>query len=152
MRSLLAALAVTIGVSAASPTFAGVYADDLGRCLVRKTSEADRVDLMRWIFGGWMLNPAVKPLANVTADQRTQFAKTAAALFERLMLTDCRTEALDGLKYEGDGVIRDAFKLLGEVAATGLMNDPAVEAELGQISQHLDEAKWEAFIGSAKAK
>ena len=33
-----------------APAWAGVYADDLSRCLVGKSTDADKIVLMKWFF------------------------------------------------------------------------------------------------------
>lgn len=142
-RTILAA--IFIASVSGSYANAGVYADDLGKCLVRKTSEADRAALMRWIFGALTLNPTVQFMTTITEEQRTEYAKIGAGLMERLILVDCRNEAAEGLKYEGPGVVSSAFKLLGEVAGNGLMTHPLVTEELGKVAAFLNEAKWDAF-------
>jgi hypothetical protein len=45
--------AVTFGclvLAIASPVDAGVFSDDLSKCLVRSTTATDRAELVRWVF------------------------------------------------------------------------------------------------------
>jgi len=117
---------------------AGVYTDDLSKCLVKSTSTNDRVLLVRWMFAMLALHPAVQPLSSVTAAQRDDASKTAAGLFARLLTADCRKEAVNALKYEGVAAIGASFQVLGQVASRDLMTDPNVSKGMHQLGTDLD--------------
>lgn len=117
---------------------AGVYTDDLSKCLVKSTSTTDRVVLVRWMFAMLALHPAVQPLASVSAEQREGASKTAAGLFARLLTADCRNESVSALKYEGVAAIGSSFQVLGQVASRDLMTDPNVAKGMHQLGTDLD--------------
>src|SRR5580692_5230588 len=89
-----------LSMASVAPALAGPYADDLSKCLVKSSSADDQLTLMKWIFAALSAHPAVKPLANISDSQRTEFNAKAGALFERLVTKDCRTESVAALKYE----------------------------------------------------
>lgn len=151
MHRVVASTALAVALLSGSPASAGVYADDLGKCLVRSSTEADKTVLMQWMFTALSSSPTVSSLASISTAQRTAFHKGAAELMERLVLRDCRKEATEAVKYEGPQTLEAAFSVLGQVAARGLMADPAAAAELGKLSEHMNTEAWETFGKEAGA-
>ena len=149
MRKLIISISLSASLFAAGSVQAGVYADDMAKCLVAKSSQADKDALMRWMFVAMAANPAVKPLANVSAAQRETYTRAAVALFERLLFKDCHTETLNALKYEGNSAMSGSFQVLGQVAARGLMSDPAAIEALGEMNKYSNQGKWEALAKEA---
>ena len=97
----------------------------------------------------------VKSLSSVTPAQRSEFNRKTAALFERLLMVSCRSQAIAAIKYEGSAAIESGFGTLGNAAARGMMGDPAVVAELSGLAGFMDKAKLEALgkeAGAAPAK
>ena len=117
---------------------AGVYTDDLSKCLVKSTSTNDRVQLVRWMFAMLSLHPAVKSFVSVPDQQRDAATKAAAGLFTRLLTADCRKEAVNALKYEGAAAIGASFQVLGQVASRDLMTDPNVSKGMQQLGADID--------------
>jgi hypothetical protein len=142
MKRLLAATAAVLAIAApAARASAGVYTDDLTKCLVRSADAGDQTRLMQWMFALIALNPAVQPNATITAQQREGFDRQAAALLQRLLTVDCRKETVAALKYEGSSAIEASFRVLGEVAVRGLMSDPKVAGGLQQLTTYIDPEK-----------
>lgn len=148
MRLSIAAGAAAAAMLCANPASAGPYADGLDKCLVSASTEADRADLARWIFAGMAADPALKDMASVTPAQRHAVDARMAAVAERLIMTDCRKEAVAALQNEGAGVLGQAFAVLGQVATRELTSNPAAKDALGAFSNFLDDSKW---IGLAAA-
>ncbi|WP_420137160.1 hypothetical protein [Sphingomonas sp.] len=149
MRRLLIGGLSLLGVIGGTPAAAGVYADELTKCLVAKASTADHEALVRWMFAAFAAGPAVKQLANITPEQRTSVTATAGSMFTRLLTQDCRSETIAALKYEGATAMETGFSALGTVAARDLMTDPAVQAELGKLDAFTDTAKIDAMRSEA---
>lgn len=102
-------------------------------------------------------NPKIKDMSNISEDQSKKSSIAAAGLMQRLMLTDCRKQTVEALKYEGQSAIRDAFSILGQTAMTDIMQDDATAAYMASFGAYLDEEKWtalaaEAGINTAKQK
>ena len=58
MRILKLVLTVAaLACAAAPPAGAGVFSDDLSKCLVASTTTRDQTDLVRWIFATAALHP-----------------------------------------------------------------------------------------------
>jgi hypothetical protein len=136
---IVAAAAATLQAATAS---AGVFSDDLAKCLVAKAAPADRAALLQWMFTAMSANPAVTGLSNVTPAQRAEHTKAAGLLFQRLMLDDCHKETVVAVKNEGVEAVRQSFGVLGQVAMRDLMNDPAVQKDMAGLGSSLDKARW----------
>lgn len=150
MRRSFAALALLVTCLAAAPTAqAGVYTDDLSKCLVKAADPDDQKDLIIWVFAAMSSHPAVKPYSNIAGPQQDAFNKQAGALMQRLLTVDCRTEAVASLKYEGAQAIPAAFNVLGQVAMRGLMTDPSVAKGIASIASGIDNEKLEALSKEA---
>jgi uncharacterized protein YchJ len=143
------AAALLLALSFGSAASAGIYTDDLSRCLVKSATAEDQAQLVRWEFAEFALNPALSTVSSVTSDQRKALERQSAALFERLVLTDCRKETEAALKYEGNVAFQASFAVLGQVAARGLMSDPKVNEGMAGMVAFLDSPKWDAMAKEA---
>ncbi len=135
------ALAATAAMFASMPVRAGVYADEMSKCLVKSMSPADQTAFIRWIFSAMALHPDVAPYAKITPAARDEFDHEAAALIERMMTVDCRKETVEALKYEGPASLETPFSTLGQVAMRGLMGHPTVAADMTKFASYADKAK-----------
>jgi hypothetical protein len=146
-QSKYVALAVGLTIACAPLTVqAGVYSDDLSRCIVRSSTADDRLMLMKWIFSAISLHPAVQPMTSVTPEQRDLLAQQAAALTSRLLTSDCRAETVAALKYESSA-FQGAFELLGRVAMSDLMTEPSVASGVGGASAYMaKDPKLQALV------
>ena len=129
---------------------AGLYSDDLARCLVQKTSAKDKTDLVRWIFSNAALHPEVASISSLTKDQRVGIDRAAGGLLERLLTTDCRPQTEAALRYEGNVAMQLSFQVLGQVAMQELMSNPAVGQGFSAISQYVDDAKLKTLKSPAQ--
>lgn len=120
---------------------AGIYADDATRCIVKSTSESDRVTLVKWIFAGMSLHPAIREFASISAEQRADLDKQISVIVTNLLTQSCRKEAVEALRYEGTGFMEASFRALGEVAMGGLMTDKDVSAGMEAWIRNLDAKK-----------
>lgn len=126
MRKTIASAIALTGLFAALPASAGIYADDVTRCVIKATSDDDRLALVRWVYAAMSLHPDLKTMANVTPEQRIEINQNMSTLVARLLTKDCHKETVDAIKYEGGGFMEGTFKSLGEIATGGLMSDPDV--------------------------
>ena len=118
---------------------AGIYSDDLTRCVVKSASPADQELLVQWMFAALSLNPAVKPLTSITAQQRDDYNKRGADLFVRLVAVDCASAATDALKNEGAPALIQSFQMLGQVAGRSLMSNPEVSKGMQGLNKYLKD-------------
>jgi hypothetical protein len=146
MNKLAASALALLALSAAPAAHAGVYGDDLGRCLVASTSDTDKSALVKWMFAAMSLNKEVAQYVNMPADVRERINDDAAKLYMRLLTVSCRKQTHDAFKYEGAAAISTAFNLLGQVAAKGLFEDPAVNAGMEELTRHIDEKELDKVL------
>lgn len=143
-RTLVVAalLGLVLAVAGRTPAHAGQYADQLTKCLVDSTTDEDKAGLARWIFASAAQNPNVADLAAVTDEQRTEMSKSVAAIFERVLTQDCRTQFRDAKKNEGENMLSMSFGTLVQVAMGKLIDNPAVSGALGGIDKELNKQKF----------
>lgn len=130
---------------------AGVYTDDMTKCLVKAMSPEDQSVLIQWTFSAMALHPDVRPYANITDAQRKSLDQKAAGLFQRMMTVDCRKEVVDAVKYEGTGSFEGAFSAMGEAAMRGLMSEPSVNKGMEGFVEYFDKSKMEALFKNVKS-
>ena len=131
----------------AGPAHAGIYGDDLGKCLVESSSEQDKQQLVEWIFFAIALNPDIAPYATITPEQRTAANKGMARLFEKLVGETCAKQASAALKYEGPSAFGSSFELLGQVAGRELFASPEGAAGTAAFAEQLDIPALQAKLG-----
>ncbi len=140
-QAVLLALALHAGSAQA-----GLYSDDLARCLVESTTAADKNALVKWMFATAALHPAVKSIASVTDAERAQSTRSTAELFEKLLTESCRAQAQMAVKYEGTAALQTGFQMLGQVAARELFADPGVIHGLAELEKYIDSQKIEQAL------
>jgi len=145
-----AAAALVLASAAGGAAQASPASDAFGKCLIESSTGKDRILFIRWFFGALSVNPNVSSLATTTQAQRDEAASGAMASMERLVMIDCRKEALAALRQDGPDAMRASFEVFGRTAATELMGDPAVAQELGRLESFSDSAKWGALMEEAK--
>jgi hypothetical protein len=128
----------------ASEVAAGVYSDDLGKCLVSKSTPKDQTDLIRWMFAMIALHPDVSDIVSVPAEKRSEMTKVVGGLFERLLTESCATQFREASKYEGAEAISAAFQVFGQVAMRGLMGNPEVQKGLAELDSVVSKEKLNA--------
>ena len=148
MKIGLTVVAAAVLLSAGTAK-ADIYTDDLKRCIVASTSSEDRLAFVRWIFGAIADHPAVSDFSNVSEESRRESAVLSAQMMERLVLEDCRPQAILALRYEGYNAIEEAFGAVGEMAMGDLMADESVSSQMDALGTHVDEARWRALATEA---
>jgi hypothetical protein len=144
------AIAIALALLPPPPAGAGVYSDELAKCLVKSTNEADRNFLVKWLFASAAVHPAVKSIASVSEVERTDLNRNAAKLFERLITESCKTQMQEAVKFEGPATLQSSFEVLGQVAGRGLFSDPDVAKSTSEFANYLDKQKIEKVFGPAR--
>jgi hypothetical protein len=143
------ALAGLLAMALPNPATAGVFADDLGRCAINATSAADRQVLVRWMFMVAAENPALVDLTAISDAERQQGFRAAAALYDRLLLHDCRRETVQVLRNEGADGLGAGFQVLGQLAGREMMNSPQSAASLRDFFTGMDRAGMDEVMREA---
>lgn len=135
-HAIVFGLLSALGIQTAS---AGVYTDELAKCLVDSTTSDDRTALVRWMFTAMSSHPAITSLSTVTPADRDAANKMLAEMVTKLLTVSCKDQARQAIKYEG-APIEASFQVLGQVAGRELFAHPNVAASLADIAKYLDEA------------
>jgi hypothetical protein len=144
MKTMIRAAAIGL-IALGSPAFAGVYTDDLSRCLVEKTTTEDKTALVQWIFVAMAQHPSVSALQKVTPADVKSYNSKAGALFTKLLTETCVETSKKAIKYEGAVAIQSAFQVLGQAAAGELFVHPDVTKVMSGLEEFLDTKKLEAL-------
>lgn len=131
---------------------AGPFTDEMSKCLVRSTSEADKTLLVKWIYAAMSAHPDVKALSNVSLEQGIQLNKQTSVLVVRLLTQNCKTETEQALKFEGEKTFAASFEVLGAVAMQGIMANADVSAYFAGFEQQLDAKALQDAFGPGKQK
>jgi len=129
---------------------AGVYTDDLSRCLVESSTASDKTTLVKWMFTSMALHPEVKSMSNVTPKQRDIANKAVADMFMKLMTETCLVQSKKAIQYEGEFAIQQGFTILGQVAGKELFANPNVAQALSGLGEHIDGEKLASALGISK--
>ena len=138
--------AFVIAISFTGMANAGMYSDDLSRCLVESSSPSDKTTLVKWMFTAMALHPDVAAMASVTPQQRDSANKAAADMFVKLVTETRLTQAKNAIKYEGPGAIQQGFNVFGQVAGKELFANPNVAQSLAGLQKHIDGEKLNAVL------
>ena len=122
-----------------SPTSAGIYTDDLSRCLVEKTTTEDKEVFVRWMYVALSLHPAVQGDLSIEKGAIDSANKTMADLMTEMLTVRCLETAQKAVKYEGAVSIQAAFQVFGQVAGAELMGNTKVAEGLGGIEKYFDQ-------------
>lgn len=139
---ILAALALA---TSPSPSLQSDPYAALSACRVRNISSGDRLTLARWAYAIYSEHGQVKDLSTVTPAQRDALSKEAGMILNRLMLQDCRTEAIAALanpKSTRDAVLRQMFDDLFVSAVDALMDEPTVNGVMQGLVAGLNIRGW----------
>ena len=132
-------------------THAGLYSDDLSRCLVEKSSEENKTTLTKWMFTALSLHPAVSSMSGVSASDIEISNKEMADMFMDLMTVKCKAEAAKAIKYEGGLAIQQGFMVFGQVAGQSLFQHPKVAASMSGLDKYMDKELLEKELGIEKS-
>jgi hypothetical protein len=143
----------SIGVAALAAAFllphgaaAGVYTDELSKCVLESTTEADRTDLVKWMFAAASAHPAVKPLTRVSTEQLREANATMGRLITRLLTETCLETAKKAFQYEGALAFQTSMRLLGQVAGQELFSSPEVAGAMAGLGEGFDQERVQAIL------
>ena len=117
---------------------AGQYSNNFANCLMQKTTERDKVVLVRWAFSAMAHHSALKEEFNIPKSKFTKHEIAVADYVQYMLGTVCFKETKNVLKYEGDEAFLKAFEMLGEIAFLSLMEEATVSNALENYVTHID--------------
>ena len=128
------------------PPFAGLFEDELTKCLVTSTNNRDITKLVKWNFKVYSDNPEVSYMVDLSDREKKVIDKEMADLFTRLLSEDCLDESKNAQKYEGDIVFFNAFQILGQTASQSFIGNPDVQRSMNKFSELIDIKKLD-YLG-----
>lgn len=140
--SALAAMVLLACWTPGGKAHAGIYSDELAKCLVKSTTSEDRKALAVWIYSAMSRHPYIKSYSKLSASESEAATKTASELMQRLMIVDCRNDTGSAIKFEGTSALERAFTVLGEVASREIMSAPEVAKGIEQLGEFVDVEKF----------
>ena len=117
---------------------AGQYSDKFSNCLMQKTTERDKIVLVRWVFSVIAQHSALNSEFQISDDKIRNHEIAVADYMQYILGTVCFEETYNVLNYEGVDAFGDAFELLGELAMLSLMEDQNVNAAFENWIKYLD--------------
>lgn len=148
MRKRLLCVVLSLGALAPAAQ-AGTYGEALGKCMVERSTDADKQQLVEWIFSALAYNPRISQYARVSPEQHAQIDARMATLFGKLLSEYCRDEARKALRYEGSAAMGDAFQMLGEVAGRQIFDSPEVTEGVKGFTHFIDMRQLQETLGAA---
>ena len=117
---------------------AGQYSDKFANCLMQKTTDRDKIVLVRWAFSALAHHSALRDEFNIPKSKFTKHEIAVADYVQYILGTVCFKETKNVLRYEGDEAFLKGFELLGEIAFLSLTNETAVAEALENYVIHID--------------
>ncbi|MEM6624255.1 MAG: hypothetical protein AAF674_18690 [Pseudomonadota bacterium] len=124
---------------------AGLFEDDLKRCIVDNATPEDNLALVRWVLIALSHHEGARDIVSLAPGASEITAKGYADVFNRLMLLDCREELQKAVQMEGQQALRAATRFFGSTAVRSLFTDPGVSAELDKVDRYFDTEALESL-------
>ena len=118
--------------------YAGPFTDDFAKCLVTKTTNQEKKDLVKWIYVTISFHPQLNQMSNLNAEDVEMANIRVADYMTNVFAYKCNDELNQAIKYEGEESVFYAFELLGELAMGELMQDEGVTAASELFIQYVD--------------
>ena len=118
--------------------YAGPFTDDFAKCLVTKTTNQEKKDLVKWIYVTISFHPQLNQMSNLNAEDVEMANIRVADYMTNVFAYKCNDELNQAIKYEGEESILYAFELLGELAMGELMQDEGVTAASELFIEYVD--------------
>ena len=119
-------------------SLAGQYSDRFTNCLMEKTTDRDKIVLVRWVFSVIAQHSALSTEFQISSDKVRNHEIAVADYMQYILGTVCFQETKDVLNYEGVDAFGEAFELLGELAMLSLMEDQRVNVAFENWIKYLD--------------
>ena len=136
MKKLISIIILIIFYQTSSQ--AGQYSDKFANCLMQKTTDRDKIVLVRWAFSALAHHSALRDEFNIPKSKFTKHEIAVADYVQYILGTVCFKETKNVLRYEGDEAFLKGFELLGEIAFLSLTNETAVAEALENYVIHID--------------
>lgn len=141
-RLIAAAVAASALAGAPVPAAAGPATDSFSKCLLSSATPQDRENMIRWVFLAMAAHPSNAKLVNVPASEREKILRDGALAMQRLILVDCRQQAIAAYRADGPAAFEQSFSVLGGAAMEGMMTDRNVTEVMQGLMTYMDKDAW----------
>jgi hypothetical protein len=128
-------------------THAGPFTDEMSKCLVSKTTEADKTLFVRWVYTAMSLHPDVESMANISEAMKENLSRDTVKLMINLITDRCKIETQQAIKFEGEKSFGHAFEVLGGSAMQGLMSNANVQQFFSDLNKYYDPQELKTKMG-----
>lgn len=144
IRAVVAA-SILLGASSISAN-AGIYTDDLSRCLVLGTNKDDRIILTRWMTYSFAQHPSSWGFVSSDVSKKERIDTDMGALVTTLLTVKCAKEVKDALRYDGEKSVEFAFQALGQIATVEIIENSQVKEVMMGFAKKLDLNKFKLLM------
>ncbi len=117
-------------------------------CILKNTSERDKVILVKWIFGNLADHPSLNYNFKISKEEKISNDKSVANYLMYILGDKCFKEAKKVLtNKDGEITFLIAFELLGELAFSELTSDKKVSDSFKSYLQYIDPLFFEKYGG-----
>jgi hypothetical protein len=124
-------------ISFSFKTSADIYTENLRICLVRNSTEMDRIAMVKWVFSSLGQHYALKNEFNISSGKKEKYDKGMADYFHYIVGNKCRNEFLKSLRGNPKAAEK-AFEYLGQSAMEQLMTDRNVAKAFEDFAKYID--------------
>ena len=129
---------------------AGVYTNDLIKCVVQKTTKTEFSLLKKWIFFAFSSDKELKSYVNISEKDKLLVNQLMGKYITDILTSRCKKEFETAYKYEGKYAISKTFRYLGEIAGGSVMNSYEVQNYIKEFAQYIDANKFEKILKEVK--
>lgn len=149
MRHRFFVLSGLLAMALSGQAGAGVSTDQFTQCTTNAVTAADRAALARWAFVSAGADPAVSDLVAISDAERQEVFRLAGSVLDRIVLRDCRREAVIALRSDGRASLAGGFFALGELGGRGMLSSTASQAVASSLFNYMNRAGVEALAREA---
>ena len=117
----------------------------LGQCLVGKSGGEDWTLIKQWMAASIAMGSTMKDIVTVDPAAKRETDRRMAAMFERLMMQDCRSQMTALVKARDASGIQAASGMLGQMAIREMLRDPQTMQALIAHAAFMDPAMMQAL-------
>lgn len=131
---------------AESDAYAQTPTERLSECLITKSTNADRIALMKWLAFGISAHPEIKNVLAIPPVEIDRSDKEMAAIFTELLVVRCHAEASAVLSgSDSSTAMQVAFEKLGEMAAEEIYNGNDIQTRMSGFLKYLNENDFQSL-------
>jgi len=140
MKKIILPLILTAALNA------GVYTQDLIKCMVQNSTPQDIQTLKKWIFIAFAQDEEFSKYVNIPQKDKIEINKKMGEYVTRLLTQKCPKELKYAVKYEGAQAISSAFKYLGSIAGSSLTSSEGFKNFSNQFINYVDKNRLNSVI------